>query len=323
MYENYLRAYWEKYGFITDDSAPVENGHCVIVKAEDGRIYRFRVSSLLGIPYDESVKSLMGYGLTRILGEQYGEDTFIASASDKLPQHIPLDCDTEIYMAEFWKDNDTVKRELPGWLLPIQAGAALTDKRITEICDNTGDNISARNGNYSEATALYWIWKNTSGQDYVGLFHYRRMFAADAACMAQFGDYDMITTIPAFSAKPLREIFTSYMVIDMDWQLMMTAIEQDCSEYYEDAVSYERSHFYFPCNLFLMKREYFDEMCAFIFRVTFDIEEFYEKCGVVRKERYLGYLVENLMSIYIMHNRYRLKKGCVDMKYYEGVKKEE
>ncbi len=323
MYENYLHAYWEKYGFVIDSNAPVENGHCVVVGTDEEKIFRFRISSLIGLPYDAEVSKMLEKGLARIFTGQYGTDTFIPSADDTLPEHIPLEGRIEIYMAEFSMDHKTVQRTVPDWLIPIQAGAALTDKKTARICDDTGENISARNGNYSEATALYWIWKNTSGQDAVGLFHYRRMFAADAACAAQLGDYDVVTTIPAFSAKPLREIFTSYMVIDMDWQLMMTAIEQDCSEYYDDAAVYERSHFYFPCNLFIMKRKYFDEMCEFIFKVTFDIEEFYEKCGVTRKERYLGYLVENLISIYVMHNRDRLKKACVDMKYYEGVKKEE
>lgn len=57
----------------------------------------------------------------------------------------------------------------------IQAGAALTDARIGEFQDNTGDNISYRNRQYCELTALYWIWKNQKA-DYYGLEHYRRAF---------------------------------------------------------------------------------------------------------------------------------------------------
>ena len=41
--------------------------------------------------------------------------------------------------------------------------------------DNTGDEIAAKNPNYCELTALYWIWKNTD-EPFAGLVHYRRFF---------------------------------------------------------------------------------------------------------------------------------------------------
>lgn len=42
--------------------------------------------------------------------------------------------------------------------------------------DDTGDNISVRNREFSECTGLYWFWKNYPYQecDYVGFFSYRR-----------------------------------------------------------------------------------------------------------------------------------------------------
>ena len=64
---------------------------------------------------------------------------------------------------------------LPQYFVSVQAGAANTDVRVCDILDNEGDNISARNGDYSELTVLYWFWKNMMKKSqYYGLSHYRR-----------------------------------------------------------------------------------------------------------------------------------------------------
>lgn len=63
----------------------------------------------------------------------------------------------------------------------IQVGTALSDKRFEDMYhDNEGDfaNISIKNKQYCELTALYWMWKNNDLNefDYFGLSHYRRYF---------------------------------------------------------------------------------------------------------------------------------------------------
>ena len=61
--------------------------------------------------------------------------------------------------------------------LPVEVGAALHTQPIPGFTpDNTGDNISEKNKNYCELTALYWAWKNLDA-DTSGLVHYRRYFS--------------------------------------------------------------------------------------------------------------------------------------------------
>ena len=59
--------------------------------------------------------------------------------------------------------------------LPLQVGHALHDD-YGYLGDDTGENISDKNPYYSELTGLYWIWKNYTCADYLGLCHYRRFF---------------------------------------------------------------------------------------------------------------------------------------------------
>lgn len=64
-----------------------------------------------------------------------------------------------------------------GIFQPIHVGKELSDENLWFIWDNTWDNISIKNKNYCELTAMYWVWKNTKPCDYVWFFHYRRFLA--------------------------------------------------------------------------------------------------------------------------------------------------
>ena len=57
----------------------------------------------------------------------------------------------------------------------IQVGKELSNIKLDMRGDNEGVNISSKNKNYCELTALYWAWKNVDAQ-YYGLMHYRRYF---------------------------------------------------------------------------------------------------------------------------------------------------
>ena len=69
--------------------------------------------------------------------------------------------------------------ELPknSLFLPIEVGAANRKQHLSGYQrDDQGDNISKKNPNYCELTAIYWGWKNLDC-DYCGIMHYRRFFS--------------------------------------------------------------------------------------------------------------------------------------------------
>lgn len=97
-------------------------------------------------------------------------------------KHLPLDktdCNSnfekksKIFIA-MHKDYITPHNEI---FETVQCGCNLTNTRLNcKHFDNCGENISAKNKNYCELTALYAMWKNGNFEncDYVGLMHYRR-----------------------------------------------------------------------------------------------------------------------------------------------------
>lgn len=76
---------------------------------------------------------------------------------------------------------------------PIQAGAAIAQHFVTDILDNTGQNISEKNKQYCEMTATYWVWKNTS-HHWKGIEHYRRHLMVDPGMLD--AGVDVILPLP-------------------------------------------------------------------------------------------------------------------------------
>ena len=79
--------------------------------------------------------------------------------------------------------------------MPVQVGSELANKKLDMEHDNTGDNISAKNPEYCELTAQYWLWKNVKA-DYYGLCHYRRFLAFKDPGVKRNLRNQIVATIP-------------------------------------------------------------------------------------------------------------------------------
>lgn len=110
----------------------------------------------------------------------------------------------------------------------IQAGRALADEQLKECryVDNTGDNISDRNRQMCELTAMYWIWKNADAE-VVGIEHYRRRFLLPASWSAiiQDGDADVILPVPLYVSPSIKDNYVSRHDIG-PWNSMLKQIDR-------------------------------------------------------------------------------------------------
>lgn len=218
-----------------------------------------------------------------------------------------------VYMAKFHKDTPLKNPwEGPGWIIPIQAGAALTDLSAADIMDNIGDNISEKNVNYCELSALYWIWKNAGHErgehDYLGLFHYRRILDVteeDRYRMAD-NDIDVILPYPTIHSPNIDEHHRRY-VKDQDWKAMVSALEELAPEYVRAMPQIFSQPYFYNYNMFIARRPVFNEFCRWLFPILERTEQKSIPKGWERADRYIGYLGENLTTLYFMYHKNDLK----------------
>lgn len=223
-------------------------------------------------------------------------------------QAVGEKAETVVYMSKFYKDRKLSKaNDFPCWVHSIQAGASMTEERIASLCDNEGDNISEKNGNYSELTALYWIGKHASAE-YLGLFHYRRILDITEEDLLRLkeNDIDVVLPYPTLHYPDITEHHRRYLK-ESDWNAMRTAL-RECSPAYEASLPeiFQGKHFY-NYNMFLAKEKIFKDYCDWLFPILKRTEELSIPQGRERSDRYIGYLGENLTTLYFLYHKKDLK----------------
>ena len=90
---------------------------------------------------------------------------------------------------------------------------------------------------------------------------------------------------------------------------MLRALRETAPEYlaaYEKAIA-DGEQFFYNFNMLIAKAEIFDDYCNFLFTVLERTEELTTPKGWERADRFVGYLGENLTTIYFLKNREKIK----------------
>ena len=207
---------------------------------------------------------------------------------------------------------------------PIQLGCDLSSERFEGMYyDNVGDNISQKNKMYCELTAQYWAWKNVD-LDYYGFFHYRRYLnfnerssipkdvwgnqiidSLDEKNIMEcgwskeniqniIGKYDIILPekkdilmMPNMGKSMEEQYFKNGNLHKEDIEIMENVIENKYPSFSKYVKQYAEGHTTYFNNMFIMKKNIFDEFC----RWEFDILDECVKLG-----NYEDYSVEALRT---------------------------
>lgn len=211
--------------------------------------------------------------------------------------------------------------------LPIHVGKALhPDKDFDFQPDDEGMNISMKNPFYSELTAVYWAWKNLK-EDYIGLVHYRRHFClkrkgtdwnsiltreeAERLC----GQYDLI--LPKMRKLYIETVYSHYdhTFDGKQFDTTRMVISELCPEYlpFFDKAMHRRCEHLF--NMFIMKRELFEQYCAWLFPILEKLEGYYDLKNMDPfQARLIGRVSERLLDVWVMKNELKYKE--IDYIYF-------
>lgn len=187
--------------------------------------------------------------------------------------------------------------------------------------DNTGDNISNKNANYCELTALYWAWKNLNDVEYIGLSHYRRFFMTSLINHTKSGflsaekavsllnKYDVILPYPkGWFDTTVEEWFlcTDGKTEALDKLRMVIAdlYPEYLNDYDRIMNGYMASYF----NMFVMSKEGLNNYCEWLFSILFQLEGQIDLSEYTPLQaRIYGFLSERLLNVWVQHNNLKIK----------------
>lgn len=186
------------------------------------------------------------------------------------------------------------------------------------VRDNTGDNISEKNANYCELTALYWMWKNTDDYKNIGLCHYRRFFTNFIFTKKPISikrverilkRYDLI--VPQTWTRLDRTVSSVYLEIDgrqKDLNNLRNIIKKMYPDYVDIYDDLMNGHEAFYCNMFVMPYKLLNQYCEWLFSILFELEKITDLTGyTVAEARIYGYLSERLFNVWVRKQNLRIK----------------
>lgn len=201
---------------------------------------------------------------------------------------------------------------------PLHVGRAISEDLFYEG-DDSGDSISIKNKNYCELTGLYWIYKNIKC-DIVGICHYRRYFVKNEDFLNQeyiegiLKDYDII--VPFSGDTEYSTNLEHYKEVHYikDMEICKDVVLSKHPNYKEAFDLFLNTNLASLGNMFIARKEIFDEYCQWLFGILFEVEKRIDISNYDPfQARIFGYLSERLFRIWLFMHEYKVKEEEVRM----------
>ena len=199
--------------------------------------------------------------------------------------------------------------------------------------DNTGENISLKNPYFCELTGLYWAWKNLNA-DYIGLAHYRRHFMytkksnndkfLNVLTYKEANDLleknDVI--LPKKRNYIIETLYNHYkhtMYVEPldETRNVIKKLYPDYLDEFDNLKKRRSAHMF---NMFIMKKEIFDDYCKWLFDILFELEKRVDNTQYDNfHARFYGRISELLLDVYLRKNNIGYKE--INFIYMEKINK--
>lgn len=201
--------------------------------------------------------------------------------------------------------------------IPLHVGRA-SSSDLGYLGDDTGESISKWNHYYGELTGVYWVWKNITDADIIGICHYRRFFLDENKHLMNqeqyetiLKDYDIMVSNRAYTDTSYLEY---YKEAHHEEDLLTTG--QVLREKYPDyALSFDAAlagSIYYYSNLMVTSRKLFDDYAAWLFDILFEVEKRIDVTSYdLYNQRVFGFLSEQLLKVWIDKNHLKVYEGKI------------
>lgn len=195
--------------------------------------------------------------------------------------------------------------------------------------DNIGINISSKNENYCELTALYWAWKNLDF-NIIGLCHYRRYFNfSNYEGKNENKLYEEMENFINIKEKTLENILENFDIIlpkkvstgensieeqyrkdhiSKDWDIMLEVLKEKYPKYYEESLEIFKEKENYGCNMFISEKKLFDKYMEWLFDILLEVEKRIDISKDNYQKRVFGFMSERLLHLYVNVNKLKVKE---------------
>lgn len=127
-----------------------------------------------------------------------------------------------------------------------------------------------------------------------------------AACLPE-SDIDVILTVPVLNISGVRQQYCMDHIAS-DWDIMMELLGYLHPNYLNTANKVQKGNYYYAYNMLIARKEILNQYCEWLFPILLCCEDKIGERQDAYQGRYLGFLAERLMTIFLNTIRANIKQ---------------